>query len=74
MRACVRATVCVCMCVGNSRYLNARRHLVCMRNGSGLITSEVAEIFPAFCLFFQNAIFRRHYVSDNAVAGWLDRV
>lgn len=63
-----------CASVGTSRYPNASRHLVCMRNGGGLITSQRAEIFPAFCLFFQSAIFGRHYAAKRAAAGRPDGV
>lgn len=45
-----------------------------MRNGGGLITSQRAEIFPAFCLFFQSAIFGRHYAAKTVAAGRPDGV
>lgn len=68
---CVRARVRERASVGTSRRSNASRHLVGMRNGGGLITSQRAEIFPAFRLFFQSAIFGRHYAANRAAADGL---
>ena len=58
--------VCLCVCVHVHACMRARvlepggiRMLVgtCMRNSGGLITSQRAEIFPAFCLFLSKCNF-----------------